>query len=77
MEDITELDKKTPEKPIVTEGSLDKGTTEFKVEAVHSKTIQVASNLTGILASTLRKVVDVCDFQYVRLEQILSKDWNK
>lgn len=35
----------------------------------------IAGNLGGILAATLSSVIDVCDKQYVRLEEILTKEW--
>ena len=36
---------------------------------------QIAGDLSGILAATLSQTVDLCDKQYVRLEQVLNKPW--
>lgn len=34
-----------------------------------------ASNLAGILASTLSSVIEKCDQHYLRLEYILTQGW--
>lgn len=76
LKEIVEEEEKTEEKLVVAEGDQEKNS-EHTTQVIHSKASELASNITGILATTLVSVVDLCDLQYVRLEQILSKEWNK